>query len=247
LVETAAAYLWTHEGASALAYLKGRGLTEETIRAARLGASPGVTLPTADGARFWQASGIVIPWFAGDRLALVKIRQPEGRQPKYAEAFRERPTLFPGSDVIQPGKPLVIVEGEFDAMLLGQELGELAAVVTLGSASSRPEGSTHRAMMPAPVWYVAHDADAAGDKAGSGWPPRAIRVRPPGPYKDWTEAAEAGVNLRRWWIDRLRGIEKPKLFTWEELAQWRWEPALTDSTPEELTSRNKPDLLGSST
>ena len=90
-----------------------------------------------------------------DRLAMVKIRRPSGKEPKYAEAFRDRPAIFPAPSVVRPGKPLVIVEGEFDALLLGQELADLAAVVTLGSASSRPEGSTYLAMLPAPAWYVA--------------------------------------------------------------------------------------------
>jgi hypothetical protein len=106
---------------------------------------------------------------------------------------------------------------------LAQELADLASVVTLGSASSKPEGMTFLAMLAAPVWYLAHDADPAGDRAASGWPARAVRVRPPGPYKDWTEAAIDGVNLARWWRDRLAGTEAPELFTWDELSTWRWE------------------------
>jgi hypothetical protein len=103
--------------------------------------------------------------------------------------------------MVRAGKPLIVTEGEFDALLLGQELGELAAVVTLGSASARPEGSTYLAMLPAPAWYVAPDADDAGDKAASGWPARAIRVKPPR-GKDWTDAHLAGIELRRWWTEQ---------------------------------------------
>jgi CHC2 zinc finger/Toprim-like len=231
LVEDAARRIWTPEGANALAHLKARGLTDATIRAARLGWMPEVSLPTSDGSRYWRASGIVIPWLDGDRLAMVKIRQPEGRTPKYAEAFRDRPAMYPAPSVVLPGKPLVIVEGEFDAALLGQELANLAAVVTLGSASSRPEGSIYLAMLSAPFWYVATDADDAGDKAAAGWPARAQRVRPPAPCKDWTEAFQYPVNLRRWWTDRLGGIEVPALSTWDELALRRWGPAVGDSTP----------------
>ncbi len=33
------------------------------------------------------------------------------------------------------------------------------------------------------------------------------------------------MNLRRWWSDRLGGTEAPALFTWPELAAWRWGPA----------------------
>lgn len=207
LVTEAAGRLWTPEGVDALAYLKGRGLTEATIKAARLGVVQTAEIPKKDGSGTWPASGIVIPWMAHDRLAMVKIRQPEGRKPKYAEAYRDRPTLFPAPSVVRIGDPLVIVEGEFDALLLGQALGDLAAVVTLGSASARPETAILGRMLPAAPWYVATDADQSGDRSASGWPPRAIRVRPPDPFKDWTEAHQAGINLRRWWTGRLGGIE----------------------------------------
>ena len=231
LLTEAATRLWTSEGTETLAYLHGRGLRDETIRAARLGWTPGVMIPTREGDRCYQARGVVIPWFDGDRLALVKIRQPEGSKPKYAEAFRDRPGIFPDRAVIEPGGPLVIVEGEFDALLLGQEIGHLAVVVTLGSASSRPDLATRAKMLAACPWYIATDSDEAGDKAASDWPAVARRVRPPGAFKDWTEAAQAGMNLRRWWSDRLGGTEAPALFTWPELAAWRWGPAIVDPEP----------------
>ena len=87
--------LWTPEGARRLAYLRGRGLEDETIRAARLGFTPGVMIPKKDGTGTWKASGVTIPWFDRDRLAIVKIRQPKGREPKYGEAFRDRPAALP--------------------------------------------------------------------------------------------------------------------------------------------------------
>ena len=222
LVEDAVARLWSAEGASVLAELTDRRrLTPETIRAARLGWTPGVSLMTSE-ARFFSSQGVVIPWFDGERLALTKIRQPEGREPKYAEAFRDRPAIYPGCHGIRPGLPLVVVEGEFDALLLGQELEGLAAVVTLGSASARPDISLMAALLAAAPWFIATDADAAGDKASGRWPvPRSRRVRPPDPFKDWTEARQGGVNLRRWWSDRLGGVTPP-LFTWEDLSAWRW-------------------------
>ena len=195
LVTEAAGRLWEPEGTEALAYLHNRGLTDETIHDARLGVVGSVSIPTREGDRCYQARGVIIPWFDGDRLALVKIRQPEGRKPKYAEAFRDRPRIFPEAAAIEPGAPLVIVEGEFDALLLGQEIGHLAAVVTLGSASSRPDVAVRSEMLAACPWYIATDADEAGDKAASGWPAVARRVRPPGAFKDWTEAAQAGVNF----------------------------------------------------
>ena len=239
LVAEAEARLWSPEGAEALAYLTGRRcLSLTTIRAARLGWTRGVQVPKQGGGTF-RPRGVVIPWFDGDRLALVKIRKPDGAGPKYVEAFRDRPTLYPGPRIIRPGHPLVLVEGEFDALLLGQDLGELAAVVTLGSASGRHDAA-RKFMRPAAPWYIATDADPAGDQAANGWPARARRVRPPEPFKDWTEARQAGVNLRRWWTDRLGGNEATPLFTWDDLACWRWGPAIGDPEPGIIIDRPDP-------
>jgi hypothetical protein len=258
LVTEAADRLRTPQGAEALAYLHRRGLTDETIRTARLGVVASVSIPTREGDRCYRESGITIPWQDGDRLEKVNIRRPEGSDPKYRQAFSNRPRIFPTPAAIIPGRPLIIVEGEFDALLLGQEIGNWAAVVTLGSSSSKPDPDIYMAMLAAPVWYVAHDADKAGDIAAAGWPTRARRVRPPGAFKDWTEAGQTGVNLRRWWSDRLAGTEAPALFTWDELAPRRWGPyrfgehepandepdpyaiaereAIQDETPLEMTS-----------
>jgi hypothetical protein len=230
VVEDATEQLWKPEGADALAYLHGRGLKDETIKSARLGWTPGLMLPTRDGKSSYRVSGVVIPWFNRGRLALAKIRRTWNREPSYIEVFRDRPLIFPGPKVIEPGRPLVVVEGEFDALLLGQEIRGLAGVVTLGSASSSPDLTTLRLMLAARIWFIALDADESGDTAASGWPCRARRVRPRGPNMDWTDAHRYGVNLARWWSDRLVGIEGPPLFTWSELSLWRWGPAIDDQT-----------------
>jgi hypothetical protein len=87
-------------------------------------------------------------------------------------------------------------------------------------------------MLVASPWFVATDADQAGDKSAGGWPARARRVRPPGAFKDWTEAHQGGVNLRRWWSDRLEGTEAPPLFSWEELAARNSEPGIVVDKPD---------------
>lgn len=240
--------LWaSSEGRIALAYLRGpaKGLSDATIKAAWIGLTAGVQIPGRDGSGAYGASGTVILWFDGERLSLVKVRQPDGRKPKYAEAFRaaDFAGLYPGPQTIQPAKPLVIVEGEFDTLLLGQELAGLASVVSLGIASSRID---HRVWLPlrsACPWYIATDADPAGDTAAERWPRSARRARPPmlrphpadGPSKASTDRCDLkafGVDLRRWWSDRLRGVEDPPLFSWEELAAWSWRPAEGDPEPD---------------
>ncbi len=92
LVESAASRLWSVTGATSLEYLRHRGLEDQTIKAARLGVVRSVAIPKKHGTGTWNASGITIPWFDGDRLALVKVRQPEGRTPKYGEVKARSPS-----------------------------------------------------------------------------------------------------------------------------------------------------------
>jgi len=230
LVAESVARLWSPEGSDALAYLTGpeRCLTPGTIRGARLGVvfDP---LPIAGRPR-----GIVVPWLRGDRPTLVKIRQPGGRRPKYYEAHRDRARhagIYPDPAAIRPGLPLVIVEGEFDALCLSHELSDLASVVTLGSASARPDPAILGRMLAAAPWLIATDQDAAGDTSARAWPASARRIRPPGSFKDWTEAKAGGIDLARWWRDRLAGIEQPHLDPWAELKEWRWGQAVGVQTP----------------
>ena len=213
-------------------HTRGRGLTAETIRAARLGWTPELTLPTVTEAATGEHPGSSSLGSIATAWRWSRSASPREKDPEVRRSVPRPPELFPAPSVVRLGKPLVIVEGEFDALLLGQDLGDLAAVVTLGSASSKPEGPPSSAgCWPPPRGIVATDADEAGDKAASGWPARAIRVRPPAPCKDWTEARQAGIDLRRWWTDRLGGIEGPPLRSWEELAAKRWGPAISDPTP----------------
>ena len=149
----------------------------------------------------------------GNHHSLVRRRPPgprqdppaRGRNPKYGEAFRDRPAIYPAPSQVKPGKPVVICEGEFDALLLGQEIGDLVQVITLGSASNKPAGPVLDLMLTAPIWYLALDADQAGDKSAADWPARARRVRPPAPHKDWGEVHAAGFNLIRYvWCGILK-------------------------------------------
>ena len=46
----------------------------------------------------------------------------------------------------------------------------------------------------------AHDADPAGDKAAASGQPVRSESGPPR-AKDWTDARQAGIDLRRWWVE----------------------------------------------
>jgi DNA primase len=188
-VEKSAAEIWKPAWEKVMAYLTGpvRGLSPETIRRAGLGVTFPVAIPTKSGKEI-TARGIVIPWFdASGRLGLIKIRQPPKYKPKYVEAYRDSAALcgiFPNAGIIRPGWPLIVTEGEFDALLLGQYLSGLAAVATLGSASARPAPAILGRMLAAAPWFVATDADEAGQKSAARWPddsakPQIWRLTPP--------------------------------------------------------------------
>lgn len=185
--------LWSREGREALVYLRERGFADETIGAARLGLLENLAVPRRGGAGSFFLNGISIPWFGDDgRLALLKVRQLGGREPRYIEAFRGRPSLYAPFGV-RHGWPLIVCEGELDALLLAQELGHVASVVTLGSASGEPSPEALRAIRRAPRLFIATDADPAGDKAATLWPSWTIRVSPEG-GKDWGEVHARGFG-----------------------------------------------------
>jgi len=124
----------------------------------------------------------------------MESRPADKPVPKYLEIFRDgSPVLYPSTEAIQPGRPVVLSEGEVDALLVGQELGDRDAVVTLGSASSKPTPEVLALLRSSPLWIVATDADQAGDRAAGLWDrfPRSRRVRPP-VGKDWGDAHRDG-------------------------------------------------------
>ena len=95
-------------------------------------------------------------------------------------------------------------------MLLGQQLPE-ASVITLGSASTRTDPAVLSRMLSSPRWFIALDADQAGDNAAAKFPASVIRVRPPD--NDWGEVHAGGTNRIRYHWGRYLSLSKK----WEEL------------------------------
>src|SRR5262249_56007685 len=110
------------------------------------------------------------PGWGGDGLVAVTIRRPDSgkggprraaappgapKARKYHMLRGSRRGLYPGRQVLVPGKPLILAEGEFDALLLNQELAGLVPAVTLGSAGDRhPSPSVLLALTVAAPWYL---------------------------------------------------------------------------------------------
>jgi hypothetical protein len=177
-------------------YLRRRGLADRTTRAAWVGI--GVRNKSVE---------LYIPWAENDGRRLVGLKKrlmgPTPAGTRYAWVYRDNPTVYPDPAAIKPGKPLIVVEGEFDCLLIQQEIGDLATTITLGSASGRPGPAVLEAAALASRVFVATDNDPAGDEAATAWP-AATRIVPPA-GTDWTDVYLSGHDLRAFWTSAIGG------------------------------------------
>jgi len=199
VITTCSAALWSDAGVRARTWLHARGLTDDTLQAWHVGYNP--TSRTIAG--LYVARGIVIPCEAAGEVWYLNVRQPEG-EPKYLKVAGSRAGLF-GVDLLAGLADVYVVEGEFDAMLLRQEIGDVADVLTLGAAGGRLADEQLIYLLGAERFHVATDSDEEGEKAAAHWlelvGKRGQRTAPPGGHKDVTDAWQAGVDLRAWAIE----------------------------------------------
>lgn len=196
--------LWTPVGRRALSCLRGRGFRDEIISAARLGYNasdirepPQTWGLSVDRKQVWVPRGIVIPRRLAGSLWRLNVRRPSGT-PKYIGPAGSSNGLY-GSDGIRPDCPVVLVEGEFDALAVSQEAGDLAAAVATGSTHGARHPRWQARLARASVVLVAYDDDEAGDTAAQWWLsalPRARRWR--STRHDVSEMRQAGEDIRAW-------------------------------------------------
>src|SRR5664279_5929157 len=169
IADQASDRLWRSEGRRALEYLKlKRGLSEGMIATAQLGYIPGQPneWKKIDGLKV--PCGIAIPWYGEGALWGIKVRRAAGEQ-RYQQVSggHIRGCLYL-ADHIQPGLPLILTEGEFDALTAWQiGWGEVSAA-SIGSASNcRINRRWFGKLLTAPRLLVCMDADEAGEKAAA--------------------------------------------------------------------------------
>jgi hypothetical protein len=134
-----------------------------------------------------------------------------------------RPALF-GADTLAGHTVAVFTEGEFDALLLWQAAGDLAGIVTLGSARKGLDPAEWaRYLLLLSPYLIAYDMDSAGAGGAEALAELTARARCVSvprlrPHdKDLTDYHRAGGNLREWlreeiWAARVfaeRGIPDP--------------------------------------
>lgn len=199
-------------------YLTGpeRNLTSETIQRHGLGLNldwlkfhdplPGADKPC------WLPPGIVLPWYAGPRgIAGANVRQlcVELKDKYIMATGSRRRWAYPGLLAPWAG-PVLIVEGEFDALVAGQELAGLLPVATLGGAQCKPEDTLDAINLGRFTnLLIAADSDDAGQDCRAMWldfsPRRAASIDLPG-GKDLSDSLAAGADLRAWTMKVCTGL-----------------------------------------
>lgn len=205
LVDDCSLALWSARNSAARRWLHERGLTDATIVIWKLGYAPS----KRGRVGLWH-TGILIPWYDGaGRLWAVKVATgstEQGEKYRAVSGSSFAGNLF-GLDKLTGKTDVFITEGEFDAMLLSQEIGDLADVLTLGAADNHLDDRWLAALLPVQRFWIATDNDEAGEKAASYWldlvGERAKRIYAPMGEKDVTDAHRAGADLRAWALAHL--------------------------------------------
>lgn len=213
------AKLWSSAGEKARRWLNARGLRDETLKRWRIGFNPqesfealplwGLPAPT-DGKRHavWLPRGIVIPCEIEGTLWYVKIRRAAGT-PKFVNVKLPASTsgvaLF-GAENLLRSKTVVLCEGEFDAILLKQEAGDLVGVATFGSASLAHFDLKQwgRFLLPVARFFISFDVDGRSETGANALCDLSARMqrvfipqlRPSD--KDLTDFHKSGGCLRDW-------------------------------------------------
>ena len=201
--------LWSTQCKEIRKYLHGRGLNEEILQKHQIGFNPinsyeplekwGLIPATPEETKVFIPAGICIPWIVEGQVWKVNFRR-FGSTPKYLQIKGSQSSVFE-LETIRDHTIVFIVEGEFDAMLLEQEAGDLAGVCTLGSASSRHLSSKWLSyFLGCQRIYLVGDNDKAGcdwAEALSGLSQRLKQIQVP-EGKDITESWLKRENLYKW-------------------------------------------------
>lgn len=196
--------LWGTDGERGMNYLVNRGLEERTIGMFMLGWIPATwqDLPEKwglTGKPVTIPKGVIIPcWREG--LWYVKARQMGGG-PKYLSVRGGTNTMFGVDRMQRDSRPLLIVEGEFDAMVGWQECADFVDVVAMPGAGQRLSMADMMMLTTRRRILACLDDDEAG-KAGLRYlqsiSSAVEPVATPGGCHDLNDALLAGVNLAAW-------------------------------------------------
>ena len=199
-------------GQAAREYLHSRGLDDKTIWRARLG----LNLEERWVGKTRLDRGILIPWFLEGDIWAINVRRWDGvplGDPKYRALAGSVKALY-GAAHLQGVHLAFVCEGEFDALLLQQEIeGKVAAgAVAVGGTAGLHDAAVLYLLGCTRI-LVCGDNDRAGEAFAARWRSLSTRVRVvrvPAGYHDLTDFYQRGGRLRDWaeyQVARLQALE----------------------------------------
>jgi DNA primase len=215
--------LWSEAGSGALQWLRSRGFRDAALRSAKIGYNPETRFeePSAwdvDREHHVLPDGILIPWIIeGDVWKLNMrlgrdtrnwYREQGDTPPKYRAVTGSRNALY-GANLVQPERPVVLVEGELDALTVNQEAWDVASAVATGSTGGGRALRWKVRLQRASTVLVAFDNDAPGEEASAWWLdalPNARRWRPY--WGDVNDLLTGGEDVAAWVRDGLQDCDR---------------------------------------
>lgn len=169
--------------------------------------------------KLWLPAGLVFPWtYRGDLWRLSVRQLASDAKAKYVNISGSANLPF-GMDWLVPHKPVLLVEGVFDALLAQQYANGsgdgtlcLASCLAIGTTGGQRLQWISEIARSAPV-LVALDNDDAGEQYSAFWRriPHSLRWAPI--RKDVGEMAEAGDDIRSWVYEGLEAYHNGKQTT----------------------------------
>jgi hypothetical protein len=202
--------LWSEAGAKALAYLRGRGLSVETIKRNRLGLN--VHRRVASGEEWGinrekvnATAGITIPRFILGELWAINVRRMNDDGTAYAGkdkyiCLTGSVLGLAGADALKGADVALAFGGEFDRMVAEQHAPEGVACITFGGEGARVSELWCNMLAGVRSVLVCYDVDKAGSEGAFKWfgAHRSVRRVKVPHGKDLTEFMQAGGNVSEW-------------------------------------------------
>lgn len=202
--------LWSDAGARARRWLmEVRGLREETIRAARLGYVPGGYAEWVTMAGLSVPCGVLIPWVIDGDVWGLKVRRAAGKIKYQQVAGGKVMQALYRVDQVESWHTVLIVEGEFDALVVAQA-SRLVVPVALGTAGNTLRDHWMGRLLCCPAIYARLDKDDSGQKSLARLRAISARVRGvqvPDPHKDLNDYWLADADGFRQWVQALEVLE----------------------------------------
>ena len=233
-----------------LAWLEARGIDAAAVERHNLGYVPAegaIDRELPDGNHIgylqqeidghWVAAGITIPLRGVDgSLHGIKVRRAGGK-PKYVQVKGSQMPLF---GVAHAHGTCIVVEGEFDCLLLARFAADLVDVLTIGHSTAVLPDRWAKYLATYRHILVCLDADTAGEQGVASWLtiPKARRISLPPiaavpegsrPPKDVTDYwRDYGLDLHAWVEEQLAELATSATPTPQSEAAAFWTQAATD-------------------